>query len=156
MDRLHGEYAGEVLGFSGKLNRVESVAREGLRRHEKTFAWAKENQDLLLKKAAWAIPQTSEEIVLDFDVMEETGLFHDRCDCCATIPLYKLVEGDKRGIRLNTLEGLKKIVSNLRERFGQEIPIVVRGDSALHREAVMAWCEANEITYCFGVEPYSD
>lgn len=153
MDRLHNEYTGQVLEFSGKLDRVESGAGEGLQRHEEVLPRTNENQDLLLKEAAWAIPQTSGEIMLDLDEMEESGLFHDRCDCCAAIPLYTLAEGDNCDIRPNTLEGLEKIVSILRERFGQKIPIVVRGNSTSHREAIMSWCENNEIAYYFGVEP---
>jgi hypothetical protein len=49
------------------------------------------------------------------------------------------------------VEALQKIVCAIRQRFGRKVRIIVRADSGFAREAIMAWCEDNEVFYCLGL-----
>jgi Transposase DDE domain group 1 len=70
---------------------------------------------------------------------------------CGNIPLLAQLRDCKRDASDGTLEALQKIVPAIRRRFGSKVRIIVRADSGFAREAIMAWCEANEVFYCFGL-----
>jgi hypothetical protein len=57
----------------------------------------------------------------------------------------------KRDASDGTVEALQKIVPAIRKRFGKKVRIIVRADSGFAREAIMAWCEENEVFYCLGL-----
>ncbi len=48
------------------------------------------------------------------------------------------------------LEEVERIVRQLR-RVWPEVPIVLRADSGFCREALMSWCEQNQVDYVFGL-----
>jgi len=50
----------------------------------------------------------------------------------------------------DTVEALGKIVPAIRRRL-PGVRIVVRGDSGFCRKAIMAWCEAHEVSYVLGL-----
>ena len=47
------------------------------------------------------------------------------------------------------VEEVQRIVERLRRRW-PKVKIVLRADSGFCREALMAWCEANQVDYVFG------
>jgi hypothetical protein len=122
---------------------------------------------LLIRRGVKAIPRKSAEIVLDFDATDDPlhgkqegayfhGFYRDYCYLplycfCGTIPLFAKLRDCKRDASEGTVEALQKIVPAIRRRFGRKVRIIVRGDSGFAREAIMAWCEAHQVFYCFGL-----
>jgi len=49
-----------------------------------------------------------------------------------------------------SVEELDRVISQIRERW-PEVEIIVRGDSGFAREAIMAWCEANNVHFVLGL-----
>src|SRR5580765_4342708 len=43
------------------------------------------------------------------------------------------------------------LASRSRGRFGRRVRIIVRADSGFAREEIMAWCEQNAVSYCWGL-----
>ena len=64
--------------------------------------------------------------------------------------LWSQLRTSDRDASDGTLEALEQIVAAIRQRF-PEAKIVVRGDSAFARDALLSWCEANGIFYCVGL-----
>ncbi len=67
------------------------------------------------------------------------------------IPLFAKLRDCKRDASDGTVEALRKIVPAIRQRFGKKVRIIVRADSGFAREAIMAWCEENQVFYCLGL-----
>ena len=67
------------------------------------------------------------------------------------IPLFAKLRDCKRDASDGTVEALQKIVPAIRQRFGKKVRIIVRADSGFAREAIMAWCEENQVFYCLGL-----
>ena len=106
------------------------------------------------------------QIVLDLDATDdplhgdqEGRFFHGYYDCYCYLPLYvfcgrhlmaaKLRRSDIDG-SAGAVEEMDRIVARIRERWPR-VKIVLRADSGFAREALMAWCEANEVDYVFGL-----
>src|SRR3984893_5123336 len=70
---------------------------------------------------------------------------------CGNIPLLAQLRDCKRDASDGTVEALQKIVPAIRRRFGNKVRIIVRADSGFAREAIMAWCEENQVFYCLGL-----
>jgi len=66
------------------------------------------------------------------------------------VVLWSQLRTSDRDASDGTLEALEQIVAAIRQRF-PEAKIVVRGDSAFARDALLSWCEANGIFYCVGL-----
>src|SRR4029077_11876554 len=60
-------------------------------------------------------------------------------------------ERPKRDASGGTVEVLEKIRCAIRRRFGRRVRIIVRADSGFAREEIMAWCEQNAVSYCWGL-----
>src|SRR5258707_14957810 len=150
-----------------QLNRLELSAQAIDARYRKIRVQPDEVQELLIKRGVKAIPRKSAEIVLDFDATDDPlhgsqegayfhGYYGDYCYLplycfCGNIPLLAQLRDCKRDASDGTVEALQKIVPAIRRRFGSKVRIIVRADSGFAREAIMAWCEANEVFYCFGL-----
>jgi hypothetical protein len=48
-----------------------------------------------------------------------------------------------------TLEEVERIVKQIRQSW-PEVNIILRADSGFCREALMSWCESNQVDYVFG------
>jgi hypothetical protein len=136
-------------------------------RYCKIQAQPDEIEALLIKRGVKAIPRKSAEIVLDFDATDDplhgsqegayfNGYYRDYCYLplycfCGNIPLFAKLRDCKRDASDGTVEALQKIVRAIRQRFGRKVRIIVRADSGFAREAIMSWCEANEVFYCIGL-----
>ena len=107
-----------------------------------------------------------DQIVLDFDASDdplhgnqEGRFFHGYYDCYCYLPLYVICGNDVVCARLRrsnidashgSVEELERIVGQIRKHW-PEVQILVRGDSAFAREALMHWCEGHEVDYVFGL-----
>ena len=55
-----------------------------------------------------------------------------------------------RDASAGSIDELQRIVGWIRARW-PKTRIVIRGDSGFCREAIMAWCEANDVGYVLGL-----
>ncbi|HXL26532.1 MAG TPA: IS1380 family transposase [Chthoniobacterales bacterium] len=166
-DRILERDKGKALAAQSTLNRLELSAEAVDARYHKVQAQPDKVQELLIKRGVKAIPRRSAEIVLDLDATDDplhgrqegayfNGYYRHYCYLplycfCGNIPLLAQLRDCKRDASDGTLEALQKIVPAIRRRFGSKVRIIVRADSGFAREAIMAWCEANEVFYCFGL-----
>jgi hypothetical protein len=166
-DRILERDKGKALAAQSTLNRLELSAEAIDARYHKIQAQPDKIEQLLIKRGVKAIPRKSAEIVLDLDATDDPlhgrqqgayfhGYYRHYCYLplycfCGNIPLFAKLRDCKRDASDGTVEALQKIVSAIRQRFGRKVRIIVRADSGFAREAIMAWCEDNEVFYCFGL-----
>ena len=106
------------------------------------------------------------QIILDLDATDdplhghqEGRFFHGYYDCYCYLPLYvfsgrHLLAPNLRKANIDAsadaVEEIARIVARLRARW-PNVRILLRADSGFAREALMAWCEANQVDYLFGL-----
>jgi hypothetical protein len=154
----------QPLAGKSTLNRLELVGRS--ERYHK-IGYSAEAIDRLLTDLfleAYAVPPT--EIVLDLDATDiplyghqPERFFHGYYDSYCYLPLY-IFAGDQllcarlrpanRDAAAGAVEEVSRIVAQLRARW-PGTRIVLRADSGFCREELMAWCEANQVDYVFGL-----
>jgi hypothetical protein len=147
------------------LNRLELSRATPTRYHKIAHdAAAIEGLFVALFLAAHKTPPR--EIILDLDATDdplhgrqEGRFFHGYYDCYCYLPLYvfcgdHLLAAKLRPANIDasagSVEEVARIVAHIR-RSWPEVRIVLRADSGFAREALMAWCEANEVDYLFGL-----
>jgi hypothetical protein len=107
-----------------------------------------------------------EQIVLDIDSTDfaihgeqEGRFYHGYYDHYCYLPLYVFAGEYVLGARLRpsnidpsagSRKEIERIVKRIRALW-PEVKIVLRGDSGFCREELMAWCEANQVDYVFGM-----
>jgi Transposase DDE domain group 1 len=105
-------------------------------------------------------------LILDLDAThsvlhgeQEGRFFQGYYDCYCYLPLFIFCGRHVLAAKLRTadrdaadgaLEEVKRIVAQIRETW-PGVKIWLRGDSGFCREELMAWCEANEVDYVFGL-----
>src|SRR5487761_2543721 len=118
--------------------------------------------DLFLDAHAAPPPQ----ITLDLDATDdpvhghqEGRFFHGYYDCYCYLPLYvfcgeHLLASKLRPANIDaaagSVEEMARIVERIRQRW-PKVRILLRADSGFCREDLMAWCEANQVDYLFGL-----
>jgi Transposase DDE domain group 1 len=106
------------------------------------------------------------QIILDLDATDdpvhgeqEGRFFHGYYDCYCYLPLYifcgrHLLASKLRKASLDAADGALKevarIVAQIRSRW-PNVRILLRADSGFARDDLMAWCEANDVGYVFGL-----
>jgi len=107
------------------------------------------------------------QIVLDLDATDdplhghqEGRFFHGYYDCYCYLPLYvfcgrHLLAAKLRRSNIDAAAGavdeVTRIVAQVRDHW-PEVRILLRGDAGFAREALMAWCEANQVDFLFGLQ----
>lgn len=160
-----GKPGAEMLAGKSTLNRLElSLAEPG---RYKRIAYAAEKLDeLLLQLFAETQASPPEELVLDLDATDvpvhghqEARFFHGFYGHYCYLPLYIVCGSQVLAARLRpadqdpgagALPELERVVAGLRARWPR-VRIVVRGDSGFCREAMMAWCEREQVDYALGL-----
>ena len=110
--------------------------------------------------------QPPSEIILDLDATDdplhgeqEGRFFHGYYGGYCYLPLYifcgrHLLAAKLRPANIDgaagAVEEVSRIVAQIRERW-PEVKILLRADSGFAREALMAWCEANDVGFLFGL-----
>jgi hypothetical protein len=155
----------EPLAGKSTLNRLELVGRTG-RYHKISYSAGAIDRLLVdLYLESHAAPPA--EIVLDLDATDipvyghqPERFFHGYYDSYCYLPLYIFVGDQLLCARLRpanqdgaagSVEEVKRIVEQLRRRW-PNVKVVLRADSGFCREALMAWCEANQVDYVFGLQ----
>jgi hypothetical protein len=106
------------------------------------------------------------EIILDLDSTDdpvhgeqEGRFFHGYYDCYCYLPLYifcgrHLLAAKLRPANIDAADGAVKevarIIDQIRRRW-PEARILLRADSGFCRDELMAWCEAHNVQYVFGL-----
>ncbi len=159
---------GKPLAGASTLNRLElSRAESAAADRYKRIAANSEGFDrLLVDLFVESQARAPEEIWLDLDATDdplhghqEGRFFHGYYGHYCYLPLYifcgehllcaRLRPSNQDGAA-GSVEELERIVSQLRRRW-PKTRIVIRGDSGFCRDAIMSWCEANDINYLVGL-----
>jgi hypothetical protein len=158
----------ERLASRSTLNRLEctpATAKREDRYHKIVYDGAAIDAlwvDLFLER--FEIPP--ERIVLDLDATDdpihgeqEGRFFHGYYRNYCYLPLYIFCGDALLCARLRradldasagSLEEVQRIVAQIRARWPQ-VKIWLRADSGFARDAIMTWCEQNEVEYVFGL-----
>ena len=160
-----------ALASSATLNRLELACDDHENDRYKRIAFDPAAADqLLFEHFAESVERREgkapKEIVLDLDTTDvplhghqEGRFFHGYYGCYCYLPLYVfcgdyllaalLQTSDKDGAR-NAQSVCARLVAQLRERW-PGVRVVLRGDSGFCRNALMTWCEANDVDYVLGI-----
>jgi hypothetical protein len=147
------------------LNRLELSRLEPTRYHKishNPIAIKRLMVDLFLE----AHDRAPSEIILDLDATDdpvhgeqEGRFFHGYYDCYCYLPLYvfcgrHLLDAKLRRASLDAADGaveaVARIVAQIRRRW-PKVRILLRADSGFARDELMAWCEANNVHFLFGL-----
>jgi hypothetical protein len=167
---LAGKLAAKRQGcapVAGKatLNRLE-LSRAEPTRYKKIAHDGAAIEALLVDLFLDSLKAAPQEVVLDLDATDdplhgdqEGRFFHGYYDCYCYLPLYifcgdQLLASKLRPSNIDgaagSLEEVARIVGQIRQRWAST-RIVLRADSGFARDALMAWCEENDVDYIFGL-----
>ena len=155
----------EPLAGKSTLNRME--LGDGLpNRYKKITFWRDAIDDLLVEVFLEAHTAAPEQIVLDIDATDfaihgeqEGRFYHGYYDHYCYLPLY-VFAGEHvlcarlRPSHIDPSAGSRKEIERIVRRIRTvwpEVKIVLRGDAGFCREELMAWCEASQVDYVFGM-----
>jgi len=153
------------LAGKSTLNRLELGGAELTRYHR--IAWdGVKIEALFVDLFLEAHQQPPKQIILDLDATDdplhghqEGRFFHGYYDCYCYLPLYifcgsHLLAAKQRCANIDAsagaVEEAARIVAQIRARW-PEVRIVLRADSGFAREALMGWCELNDVDFLFGL-----
>ena len=155
----------QPLAGKSTLNRMELGAANKDRYKKITF-WKEAMDELLVQVFLESHGNPPAEIILDIDTTDlplhgkqEGRFFHGYYDNYCYLPLYVFCGDHILCARLREanhdaaygcLAELRRIVAQIRKAW-PETKILVRGDSGFCRDELMTWCEANRVTYVFGL-----
>ena len=156
------------LAGSSTLNRLELGTPEHApgHRYQKVVAAPAELDRLLVDVFLESHRQAPSVLWLDLDATDdplhgkqEGRFFHGYYKSYCYLPLYifcgehllcaRLRPAD-RDAAAGGVEELARIIGQIRQRWPQ-VAIIARGDSGFCREELMAWCEAHDVGYLFGL-----
>jgi Transposase DDE domain group 1 len=147
------------------LNRLERSRLEPTRYHKIS------HNPVAIKKLMVGLflesqDQPPAEIILDLDSTDdpvhgeqEGRFFHGYYNCYCYLPLYifcgrHLLVSKLRRANIDAAAGAVKelagVVAQIRGRW-PKVRILLRADSGFCRDELMAWCEANNVQYVFGL-----
>ncbi|MGZ3336105.1 MAG: IS1380 family transposase [Isosphaeraceae bacterium] len=167
-DRLRKRDKGKALAGKSTLNRLEltPVGADEDSRYKKIICGTRAVEGLFVELFLQAHPVPPEQIVLDLDATNDPihgdqlgRFFHGHYQEYCFLPLYifcgdhllcaRLRPSDIDG-SAGALKQLQRIIARIRQVW-PKVKILVRGDSGFCREPTMAWCEANDVDYVFGL-----
>ena len=157
--------AGSALAGKSTLNRLELSTPTPDRYKKISYNTAAIDQ-LMVDVFLESHREAPKEIVLDLDATDmqihgrqEGRFFHGFYDHYCYLPLYIFCGDHLLGARLRqsnidgsdgALEEVQRIVGAIRKKWSG-VRIVLRADSGFCRDAIMTWCEADNIDYIFGL-----
>jgi hypothetical protein len=164
-DRIRPRDRGKALAGKSTLNRLEQGSATPDR--YKKVNYDAEAMDRLLVDL-WLEAQASPpaEVILDLDTTDvalhghqENRFFHGYYNHYCYLPLYIFSGEHLLCARLRpsntdasagSLAEIQRIVGQTRAAW-PEVRIILRADSGFCREALMSWCEANQVDYVFSL-----
>lgn len=153
------------LAGKSTLNRLELSRGEPTRYHKIAHDPAA-IEGLFVDLFLEAHRRAPRQIVLDLDATDdplhgtqEGRFFHGYYDGYCYLPLYifcgrqllvaKLRRSDIDG-SAGAVEEVERVVRRIRQRW-PKVEIVLRADSGFARDALMSWCEENNVDFAFGL-----
>jgi hypothetical protein len=167
-DRRRARDEGKAGAGKSTLNRLELTPAEAdhKARYKKIVMKEGALDRLLVDLFVEAHAEAPTQIVLDLDATDdplhgnqEGRFFHGYYRHYCYLPLYIFCGEFLLCARLRpsnidasagALEEVQRIVAQIRERWPR-VQIVLRGDGGFSRDAIMTWCEANQVDYVFGL-----
>jgi len=158
----------EPLAGKSTLNRLELTPSQAAakERYHKIGYTPDELDTLLVDIFLEAHPRAPSEIVLDLDVTDTPlhgrqaeRFFHGYYGHYCYLPLYIFCgehllcarqRASNQDASAGCLEEVQRVVAQIRAPWPQT-RIILRGDSGFCREPLMAWCEAHQVDYVFGL-----
>ncbi|HZZ22886.1 MAG TPA: IS1380 family transposase [Roseiarcus sp.] len=158
---------GDCAPVAGKstLNRLE-LSRETPTKYRKIAHEPAAIEALFVDLLLEAHDLPPQQIILDLDATDdplhghqEGRFFHGYYDCYCYLPLYvfcgrHLLAAKLRPSNIDasagSVEEVARIVAQIRRRWPRT-RILLRADSGFAREALMAWCEMNQVDFVFGL-----
>jgi hypothetical protein len=165
--RVREQDRGNPLAGSSTLNRLELSTPETAAddRYKKIAADPAALDHLLVDVFLESQRTPPREIWLDLDATDdplhghqEGRFFHGYYRCYCYLPLYIFcgehllcarLRPSNQDASAGSVDELERIVRQIRARW-PKTRIVIRGDAGFCREAIMAWCEANDVRYVLG------
>jgi hypothetical protein len=173
-DPLFGVLAGKLqarrsdcAAVAGKstLNRLELSKPDPSRYHKISYK-AEAIEALFVDVFLESHRAAPEDIVLDLDATDdplhggqEGRFFHGYYASYCYLPLYIFCGRDLLVAKLRranidasagSVEEVARLAAQIRARW-PKVRILLRADSGFAREELMAWCEANDVDYLFGL-----
>jgi hypothetical protein len=166
--RVREQDRGNPLAASSTLNRLElsTPGTAAGHRYKKVAADGAALDRLLVDVFLEAYRRPPREIWLDLDATDdplhghqEGRFFHGYYRCYCYLPLYIFcgehllcarLRPSNQDAAAGSVEEMSRIVAQIRARW-PKTRIIIRGDAGFCREAIMAWCEANEVRYVLGL-----
>ena len=147
------------------LNRLE-LSRETPTKYRKIAHEPAAIEALFVDLLLEAHDRPPQQIILDLDATDdplhghqEGRFFHGYYDCYCYLPLYvfcgrHLLAAKLRPSNIDasagSVEEVARIVAQIRRRWPRT-RILLRAYSGFAREALMAWCEMNQVDFVFGL-----
>ena len=154
-----------ALAGKSTLNRLELSAKKE-DRYKKVLCDTEAVDRLLVDVFLESYSKAPDQIVLDLDATDfaihgrqEGRFFHGFYDHYCYLPLYIFCDNHLLGARLRqsnidgsagSLEEVKRIVGQIRQSW-PAVRIILRADSGFCRNALMDWCEDNNVDFVFGL-----
>lgn len=166
--RIRDQDRGNPLAASNTLNRLELSTPESAAtdRYKRIAADPDALDRLLVDVFVESHREAPREIWLDLDATDdplhghqEARFFHGYYRCYCYLPLYIFcgehllcarLRPSNQDASTGSVDELDRIVGRIRARW-PKTRIVIRGDAGFCREAIMAWCEANNVRYVLGL-----
>jgi hypothetical protein len=157
----------DCAAVAGKstLNRLELSRLEPTRYHKISHNPVA-IRDLLVDLFVETHERPPKRIILDVDAThdplhgeQEGRFFHGFYDCYCYLPLYIFCGRDllvakqrtaDKGAADGVVEEVARVIARIRARWPRT-RIVLRADSGFAVEDLMAWCEANDVDFVFGL-----
>ena len=165
-ERSRDRDRGHALAGRSTLNRLERTPAEASGRYHKIVYHGEAIRSLFVEHFLDSHEAPPPRIILDLDAtdaplhgQQEGRFFHGYYGHYCYLPLYVfcgefLLWAELRRSDIDasagSVEALQEIVRQIRTRWPQ-VEIWIRADSGFAREALMAWCEANGVTYVLGL-----
>ncbi len=153
------------LAVKSTLNRLEHAPADG-HRYRKIAHDPAAIERLFVDLFLDAHTRAPARITLDLDATDdpihghqEGRFFHGYYDCYCYLPLYVFCGDHLLAAKLRrsnidasagAVEEIARIVAQIRKRWPR-VKVLLRADSGFARESLMAWCEANNVDYLFGL-----
>ena len=166
--RLHAKDQGVAAASASTLGRLERTRADAnaSSRYAKVVCDFEAFQKTAVDVFVESFDRPPSQLILDLDPsdiplhgQQEQGFFHGYYDHYCYLPNYVYCGEWPLAVRLrpSNIDGsagseelVAPLIMQLRAAF-PGVQLIVRGDSGFCREALMAWCESQDVDYVFGL-----
>lgn len=167
-DRVRRRDRGKALAGKSTLNRLELTPVGATRksRYKKVRLHNNKAEDIFTDIFLQSYQKPPARIILDLDATDDPvhgqqlgRFFHGYYKEYCFLPLYIFCGDHLLCARLRpsnidaaagSVKQLARIVAQIRQAW-PDVEIIIRGDSGFCREAIMKWCEQNNVGYILGL-----